>query len=151
MPSVASSVALANLSPYVDGNIVKFFPPQQLPRIIRQRLHFARVEHDHSIPLGTPADVHGKSAWEVPGPSTYRQATTGIHAQAWQASMRRELESLQTRGIWREGYVPRGGRAIATRCFLNRIWSPAAINVATVSLSRPPTAPLLLALHLMFC
>jgi hypothetical protein len=26
MPSVASSVALANLSPYVDGNIVKFSP-----------------------------------------------------------------------------------------------------------------------------
>ena len=115
MPSAAPPVALANLSPYVDGNIVKFSPPQQLPRLIRQRLHFARVAHDHSIPLGIPADVHGKSAWEVPVPSAYRQATTGPHAQAWQVSMRRELDSLQTRGTWREGYVPRGVRAIATR------------------------------------
>ena len=90
-----------------------------MPRILRQRLYFARIAHAHSVSLGYSADVHGKSAWEVPVPSTYRQATSGIHAQAWQASMRRELESLQTRDTWREGYVPRGVRAIATRWIYN--------------------------------
>ncbi len=103
------------MSPYINGNIVDFSPPQRLPRLLRQRLQFARLAHDISLPLGTPDDVYGKSPWEVPVPSTYRQATTGPHAQAWQVSMRRELDSLQTRGTWREGYVPRGVRAIATR------------------------------------
>ena len=91
-----------------------------MPRILRQGLYFARIAHAHSVSLGYSADVHGKSAWEVPVPSTYRQATSGIHAQAWQASMRRELENPQTRGIWREGYGPiLGVRAIATRWIYN--------------------------------
>jgi hypothetical protein len=63
MPFAATPVALATLSPYINGYIVKFAPPQQLPRILRQRLQFARLAHDNSRPLGTPADVHGKSAW----------------------------------------------------------------------------------------
>ena len=78
LPSAAPPVALATLSPYIKVNIVKFSPAQQL--------QFARLAHDISLPLGTPDDVHSKSPWEVPVPSTYRQATTGPHTQASVAS-----------------------------------------------------------------
>ena len=71
LPSAAPPVALATLSPYINGNIVDFSPPQRLPRLLRQRLQFARLAHDISLPLGTPDDVHGKSPWEVPVPTTY--------------------------------------------------------------------------------
>ena len=98
---------------------------RQSPRS-RRMLHFAGAAvlqtnspSADSYPPGTPEDVRHKQAWEVPVPTNYSQATRGSHSQAWYASMSRELHSLIERQTWREGYIPPGIKAIATKWVYN--------------------------------
>ena len=98
---------------------------RQSPRS-RRMSHFAGVAVSQtnsssadSYPPGTPEDVRHKQAWEVPVPTTYSQAMRGSHSQAWYASMSRELHSLIERQTWREGYIPPGIKAIATKWVYN--------------------------------
>jgi hypothetical protein len=84
------------------------------PPVTPIHAHVAHSAPSVTLPVGTPADVHGKQSWEVPVPKTFSAAMVGPHASAWQSSMSRELQSLLTRGTWTEGFVPRGVRPIAT-------------------------------------
>jgi hypothetical protein len=81
--------------------------------------HVAQSATPVSLPVGTPADVRGKNAWEVDVLKFYAAAVVGPHAHAWHASIQRERKSLIDRGTWKEGYIPPGMRPIATRWLFN--------------------------------
>ncbi len=89
------------------------------PSVTTAHAHVAHSASLVALPVGTPADVHGKQSWEVPVPKTFSAVMVGPHASALQSSMRRELQSLMARGTWTEGYVPLGVRPIATRWIYN--------------------------------
>ena len=72
-----------------------------------------------TFPPDTPLDVRNKKAWEVPVPTTYSHAVRGSHSHAWYSSMQRELNSLIARNTWREGYIPPGVKAIASKWVYN--------------------------------
>ena len=118
----ATIVQLRALQSRIDA---LFVGAHQSPRPFRTtKFAGAAVLHTTSPPLDTfppdtPLDVRNKKAWEVPVPTTYSHAVRGSHSPAWYASMQRELNSLMARNTWREGYIPPGVKAIATKWVYN--------------------------------